>query len=519
MTNLFCNRARPIYTVIAPSSEVVEKLKKVVHDPNARTCSDKNNIHSISRANSQERERETRIYSLLHYPATSHCMAKHLTPEYRGFLKFVSAARDDLSRWFGSYCDNDPARIAFLTAREWDGMADLERKPFIKSSQTGKVSSVNPYVKYLLHSRYTGNASFDPKSAKQLALRWRSMSPEEKLKFSELNPLQSAIEFVIRQRDQLHQAYHPKKLCLLEFMLKTKPRWPLSARLWYFRHEAQSLGSKEARQRWLMLNDEERAIYNRCALLDRKRYDFEKNAWMTKILTIDLDADDFTLNDFSIPEIKNRIDSLGSLVEVSRDLPNLIGLKRPRSPFSLFIEAYRYQIRDERPEFQFGRHLKECSEAWYQLKDEEKDFYKSESKKLKDKQRDLLSKESCNGDSRLTLPIDLFSTAKSSMGPCRPSHLYPRVLSPFRIYCKEIGSKTASKDLKELWSRLSDAEKEIYVKRHEQMKESCLKKKREIDNKLKEIKELLKCAAKLEDLKQQLRLIGNSSKVVKNLYN
>lgn len=447
-------------------------------------------------------------------------MALNLAAEYKGFLKFFNHAGNDLLRWFGPQCNNDPVRIAFLAAREWDGMGDLERKPFIKSSNAGQSQGVNSYLRYLLHSRYSDETPFDPSSGKEFGHNWKSMTAEEKLKFSSLNFTESGRDYVIGKREKLHQLYEPKNLCILEFILRTKPRWPSSSRLWYFRHESQSIGSSEARQKWLNLSDKERAIYESCAVLDKKRYNLEKNAWITKILEIDIEADQFTLSDFTIPEVKSRVDSLGSFVEMSRDLPALISLKRPRNPFSLFIEAYRYQIRDERPEFQFGRHLRECSEAWSQLSENEREFYHEESRKLKRQRRDLLSRQPEASSDRLTIPLDLFNPNKAVFGACRPSHLYPKIPSPMRLWWDEmrLSNDQKLKDYKAQWVNLSDEERRPFIEKHQRMKEEGEQEKLRIDNKHKQVKRLLKEASKLEDLKQKLRLIGCGSKTVKNLY-
>jgi hypothetical protein len=48
----------------------------------------------------------------------------------------------------------------------------------------------------------------------------------------------------------------------------------------------------------------------------------------------------------------------------------------------------------------------------------------------------------------LNARLRYFRHEAQSPGPLgyrRPSHLHPRVLSPFRIYCKEIGSKIVLK--------------------------------------------------------------------------
>lgn len=447
-------------------------------------------------------------------------MANNLAYEYQGFLKFFTRAKIELQKWFGTYSNNDPVKIAFIASREWDGMADLERKPFIKSLTANDLEK-NPYMSYLLFNSYTNkhnstnSHTFDPKMAKLNAKTWKLLSEKQKSEFSSMKTYDLGIDYVICKRDDLHKIYDPKKLNILEFILKTRPKWPASSRIWFFRSENQSLASKSAKERWDSLSEEDREVYEKCAILDRKRFDFEKKAWITNILTIDFEADDFTLTDFEIPNIRNTIDSLGSMVEISKDLPSMVGLRRPRNPFSLFIEAYRYQIRDERPEFQFGKHLRECSEAWYKLSDEERDFYKQESEKLKENRKVLLANEP-KASSRLTVPVDIFKATKSVYGPCRPAHLYPKLPTAKSLWAEENSIHTSVG--KKLWNELSDDIKNIYIQKRENLKEVIEDQKSEIDNKHKYVKFLIKEAVKLEDLKKELRLIGASRKAVKNLY-
>lgn len=450
-------------------------------------------------------------------------MVTHLAAEYQGFLKFLVRADRDLHRWFGPHCGHDPAKVTFMAAREWDGMADLERKPFIRS-QNEIHSSNNSYIRYLLFNRYNkdetssgedNQMAFNPKSAKMYAQKWKSLPEEHRLRYNKINTYDHGINHVIKQRDKLHERYEPRKLCILEFILKTKPRWPSSSRMWFYRNECHSLASLKANEKWSDLNEEERSVYERCALIDRRRYEFEKSAWVTKILSIDLERDSFTFSDFDINEIRSKFDSLGSIVDISKDLPSQVGLRRPRSPFSLFIEAYRYQIRDERPEFQFGAHLRECSEAWRKLSEEERDFYKQQSKKLKEERRKLLATEP-KADSRLTIPVDLFVASKSIHGPCRPAHLYPKLPSAMSIWAEENNIKASN--VSKLWKNLPESTQIAYAQRRYELKDAIARQKGDIDKKHKYVKSLIREAVNLENFKQELNLIGASKKAVKNLY-
>lgn len=447
-------------------------------------------------------------------PQASLLMAANLLAEYKGFLLFIKRANDHLLKWFGPHCNNDPVRLVFLASRDWDGMGDLEKKPFIRLN-IDKPRGVNPYFRYLLKSRYSGESSFDPKTGRQHSENWKSLTAGEREQYAVSDHTEAGMDHVIQKRDELHSRFEPQELSLLEFILKTKPHWPASSRLWFYRYECHSLRSSEAKLRWETMNAEDRGVYERCALLDRKRYNFEKNAWITKMISLDIESDKFTLSDFHIPEIKSKIDALGSFVDMSRDLPSLVTLKRPRNPFSLFIERYRYQIRDERPGFQFGRHLKECSDAWSKLSDQERDYYKHQSKKLRDLHRDLLARES-NGNSNLTVPSDLF-TNKSIDGPCRPSHLHARVPNSMSLWARE-NPELAKGNCREKWRKLSDEEKETYIRMRQELKKASDEEKKAITRKHNYIKLLIRDSAKLEDLKQELKLIGSSKKIVKNLY-
>lgn len=228
-------------------------------------------------------------------------------------------------------------------------------------------------------------------------------------------------------------------------------------------------------------------------------------AWMMKLLTIDFDSDDLTVDDFQSPVVKHNQENIQLMFQVCRDIPkSMIGIKRPREPFSLFIEAYRYQIRDERPEFQFGKHLRECGEAWAKLSEEEKDVYRLQSKQLKEARRELMKKE-LNVEDPKTLTIDYFDANQTKYGPSKLHHLLPTKFSAKSLWKRE--NKITEWFARKQWHELSESEKAPYVEQHERLKESIEAKKKELKVKMKFIKGLLREANELQLLKRKLKLL------------
>lgn len=443
-----------------------------------------------------------------------------------GFSKFLTRARNELVKWFGPYCNHDPTKIAFMAAREWDGMDDSERKFFIRAQKlesrmnsSHPMSGSNSYICFLLHKRYAHlpdtakenenmDQSFNPKFAKLNSEYWRSMPEEDKQMYSNIRLSDVGIEHVIKKRDKLHEMYQPIELSALELILKTRPKRPMSPRMWFFKNESLSIRSPESKDKWLNLGDEDKEIYSKCALLDKKRFTFEKSAWITKLLAVDFEAGNFTLSDFENPGAKSRLETIGSMVELSRDLPqSLIGLRRPKASFALFVEANKMQIQHKWPKFQFGRHLKECSEAWAELSEEERQSYKEASKRSREARKQLLENES-NASSSSSLSIAYFSTNKSIHGPCRPSHLIPKPpSSAMAIWAKANNIKR--KDMKVLWDSLSPSEKDYYEQERERLKKMVELKRVEVGKKLDYVKSLMRKAKELEELKRRMRLISS----------
>ena len=473
-------------------------------------------------------------------------MAANLAVEFQGYIKFMARASSELISWFAPHCKDDPVRITFYTAREWDGMDDMERKSFIRAKQLeskSNLSGTSSFICYKLLRHYSqlpnqlsrhevrpqigfntigsedSRQIFNPKFARSHGDDWRSMTEEERQKYSNIKLSDISMDHILRNRSKLHEMYSPKELSALEFILKTKPRYPLSSRMWFYREHNLSLKSTDAEQRWLDLSEEERETYEKCALLDKKRYSFEKVAWLTKLLTVDFEEDNFTLDNFVISGVKSRLDDLGSMLELSRltDKPAHITLKRPRGAFSLWIEEYRYRIRDERPEFQFARHLRECSESWSKLSEEEKQVFKDASKKLREDRKKLIEKEfKKTADSLATTPADLFKPLKSLHGPCRPSHLIPRVPSATTLWAKE--NNIPSRNRQAAWNELSADERARYESQREQIKTQIELKRHELDKKLDYVRDLVRKSKELSETKRKLRLIGPTRRPLRNLY-
>jgi len=426
-------------------------------------------------------------------------MLSSLSPDLRAFLRFSVLAKKEIISWYGSHCDNDVGKLAFMATKEWDGMTHIERRPFDKNNESC------PEIEQIIdcHSFKTSPSdsftSVNSKDSLKLKIDIFSKAQPDHIK---RDPL---VEDLLSKRNELHQLYAPRELNILEYMIKTKPRWPRSSRIWFLRAENR-IQSTNGTKSWDHLTNEEKDMYERCAVLDQKRYVLEKNAWVTKIITLDLSSDDFTLSDFDIPEVKRQIDSMGSIPDLSRYLPANIGLKRPREPFSIFIEAYQYQIREERPKFQFGRHLRDCSEAWKKLSEEEKQFYKNESEKLKEKRRKLLQNDARASESRLSVPVDLFRPNRAVFGPCRPSHLYPKLPSIIGFWSAR--ENITTKPLKDAWDNLEPDKKSAIRVEYEKLKKSVEEEKKRINLKHAQVKNMVRESTKLKELKCRLGLMN-----------
>lgn len=456
-------------------------------------------------------------------------MAKIAT-EFQGFLKFIARANKDIIRWFGPHCNYDPSKITFMAAREWDGMADDERKFFVKaqilSSREGErraPSGSNPFLCYLLHKRYTNFPStsnnnqtldrsiFHPQQARFHSEDWRALSKQEREKYAGVKLSELGLDHVIEKRDKLHQLYDPNELTILEFILKTEPKRPKSPRAWFLAQECLSISSPEAKERWRSLSSAERRYYDECARLDKRRYKFEKSAWITKLLSVDLDGDKFTIADFESQRSKSNVTTLSTMIELNRELvPTERQAKRPMSPFSIFIRDYRYQTREQVPDFKFGQHLRDSAAAWAKLPEETKQAYKDKSKKLRETYKETFSSKGDDENRKLyphELSESLFRHVKSIHGPSRPSHLLFRLQKASELYGKANNIKR--KDREEVWNSLTEEEKEPYYKEYENLKTSISEAKNKMSEKLSRLNELITKAKELEKVKRNLYLLRN----------
>lgn len=456
--------------------------------------------------------------------------------EYQGFLRFVSRARQEFVAWFGPYCNYDPNKITFMAAREWDGMVDDEKHFFIKyhklRSRFGEKrapSGHSPFICYLLLKRYGNFPSihstshgltktlFHPQSAKFHSEEWKALPEQEREQYANMTISELGIEHVMEKRNQLHQLYNPKDLNILEFILKTRPKRPISSNSWFLIRESLSINSLAAKEKWANLEQADKDFYNQCAWLDKKRYNFEKSAWLTNLLSIDLEGDNFTLADFETHKSSlYSTEKVISIIEQRRDLiPTPQELKQPLSAFSLFIRDYREQTKHMVPKFKFGRHLQESSAAWALLPEEKKQSYKDESKRLRESlKNDKLVR--CDASKKqATMVTDFFRTSKSVTGPCRPSHLLSRVPTVVNIYGKV--NKIGQKDRQQAWNSLPDHEKEKFLKVYEQTKIAIELENDKVKEKLRRVKELIERAKELEQKKREMYLLRNRKMSVREI--
>lgn len=452
-----------------------------------------------------------------------------LATEFQGFLKFIARADKNIINWFGSYCNFDPVKITFMAAREWDGMAEDERKFFVKAqilasregekrAPTGK----SPFLCFLLHKRYTNfpsisknNRSLDgstihPQYVRLYSDVWWALPKSKRDEYACIKLYEMGLDHVIKKRDKLHQIYGPNELTTLEFILKTKPKKPLNSRAWFLVLESLSINSTKTSEKWRTISREERRYYEECARLDRKRYKFEKNAWMTKLLSANLDSTRLTLADFESQRVKLDVTTLSSMIELNKELlPTKDISKRPMSAFSMFVRDHSYQTKDQVTVFKFGQHLRDSSKAWANLPEETKQEYIETSRQLRESYKKSQTTSTDDNTENNLYPYELsrtlFKNVKSVNGPSRPSHLLMRAPSITDLYGRENNIKR--KDRKQAWESLKEEEKEPYYRKHESVKNSTEEGKRKISEKLAQVRELIIKAEGLEKMKRDLYLI------------
>lgn len=417
---------------------------------------------------------------------------KSLKNDYLGFLKFLSRAREDVISWFASYSNDNAQRITILAAREWDGMDEDEKKHFILAT----LSKTPGDIKHLgfddaLYDRHHRGSPLDSSEED----RW-SIHAETQM------------DRVIKHRARLHEKYEPLNLNVLEYLLKTKPTRPLSARVWYSRLNNRNLPETAPEGKWNRLEGSERHIYDACAVLDQKRFKFEKSAWLTKLVSLNLNDENLSVYDFRLPQSKHTIEALFTVLKKSgKPIPVELrkNIKRPREPFSLFIEYHCYQLGYKKGEFRFADHLKSSAEAWHRLSEDQKEQFREQSRRLKLARREENIDKSAEHFG--LIPENLFKITRTATDlPCRPAHLLPykpRNVIQFHGRSNNIPKSEWGKS----WDDLSQSDKELYEKKYEGLLRSIDDQEASIQKRVASIKKLLRDADELKRLKVELKLI------------
>lgn len=414
-----------------------------------------------------------------------------LRGDYLGFLKFLTRAKRDIISWFAPHFNDDAQMIALMAAREWDGMDDKEKKYFILATQPDIPRGVK-----------LENAASYRKP------RDRQISPLCKVDHW-LMQVETGMDHVIKSRTKLHEKYSPMELNVLELLMRAKPTKPVSARSWYSRQNNFDKSLKTSDENWDGIKDQERHIYEACAVLDQKRYKFEKSAWLTKLASFDLTDIYRSLDDFRPPELNYTVRSICSdLQSIGKPIPEKYrrNTKRPREPFSLFIEHHCYEIGYRKGEFRFGDHLKRTSEAWSRLSEEQKEEFKEQSRQLKLARQQEEFKD--NEKSFKLIPDDLFKVTKSRTDPpSHPLHLLPtKPRSVVHFYAEF--NDIPKPEREESWNSLSTSDKVFYEKMFQELIKSIDDRKVLLLGRVAKIKSLLRETIMLRKLKLELKLIN-----------
>lgn len=320
-----------------------------------------------------------------------------------------------------------------------------------------------------------------------------------------------SIEDVLSKRDILHQTYHPKDLHYLEFMIKTKPRKPAGVKYWLNRLKEQKI-TIEGSDKLDLQNPSVLRVCEGCAGLDARRYAYEKSAWFTTLLQVDKLGDNFTLRDFQSEAIKRCEQRFNQAIKNPNE-PGPVRIRRPRGPFSLWIEDYRYMIRDERPEFQFGDHLRMCAESWSKLSNERKKELQRRSEQLKKNHLEKMKvfEEKFNLQKSEQLCKDIFKHDKSQF-VSHPSHLVPEVPTVRDLFTKSEQVAFKKSHLKDKWESMSDTEKSPYLEQWQQYHSLREEKRKLIKTQLQEIKDSVRKAQELARLKKKLGMVRNDKR-------
>lgn len=388
-------------------------------------------------------------------------MIKPTAKSIAGLANFLEGPHlDQVSNWFKIWYPTESLSLNFLLKREWQAMTEFERSPF--------------YCKE--------NAST------------RGISKED----------------VLSNRNILHQKYHSRDLHFLEFIAKTRPRVPKGIKYWLCRLKEQNIRVEGCRK-FELSDPVVLRLCEGCAGLDKRRYSYQKSAWFATIIQIDRYKDNFTEESFYSTAIEKCEEQFNEAIRNS-DQPGPMRFRRPRGPFSLWIEDYRYMIREEKPEFRFGDHLRMCSESWSMLPEDKKKELKDRSEQLK---RDYLEQAKVN-EQKFNLNRseaayrDIFKHEKNRY-VSHPSHLIPHVPSARDIFAKERQISNKSVALK-LWTSLSDEEKQPFTMKREEIRRKQAEKREQVKHQVQEVKNLVRQAQELVRLKRNLGLVDQDKK-------
>lgn len=418
-----------------------------------------------------------------------------LKSDYIGFLKFLTRARKDIISWFAPNSNSNAQRIIIMAAREWDGMDEKEKSHFLLAAQSNIPDDVKPSGSACdaLNDRHHKGSS-------------RNSSVEGDRSFI---PAETCMDHVIKHRSKLHEQYKPLELNVLELLLKTKPARPLPARVWYRRLNNRSSSGIVSDKNWNTLEDSEKHIYDACAVLDQKRFKFEKSVWLTKLASLDLNDENLSLDDFKSLQSKYTIEALFSnLKTIGKPIPVELrkNIKRPREPFSLFIEYHCYQLGYRKGEFRFANHLRSSAEAWQKLSEKQKEEFREQSRKLKVARKKERSSE--NAELFGMIPNNLFKITRTATDPpCHPTHLLPyKPRNIIQFYGRSNSIPKA--EWKKSWDNLTQKDKESYEKKYEGLLKSIDEQKDLIQDRVASVKKLLRDTNKLKKLKIEYELIS-----------
>lgn len=416
-----------------------------------------------------------------------------LDKEYYGFIKFLSSAIDKLVVWTEARSTNfQSKRIVSVALQEWDCMSDFERAIFIKS-QKNKIKQqvrtwtpligTHSFISFMFHQSLMSTGLINklgPKFFELYSKQWHDLTLEEKEQYKGFKPSQMLVDFTIEKRSELHKIYDPKKLMILELLLKTRPKKSLGATSLFLNDKAVSFHNY--REEWSKLSENEKNVYKNAVLLDKRRYRYEKELWFTKLLQLDFDREDLRLEDFSIEDFKTNSTLINSVINFGG-----VAIKTRQSTlnsFSLFFQDSKLS-------------LKEASIAWKNMSKTDKAVYIEKYRKIKEMQKEDLK----TSNNKTHIFFDIFRHNKSKAFT-RRSHLYRTVPSILKVFDPDRKYSFEERNIK--WKELNDSKKQVYyhklecIKKEIQLEWISLNKKAQlIEGLIKESDELWKVKVKL----------------------